>query len=105
MSIRVREERYMLLSLSVIFAAWTVLSSCWTGNTTVAIDNIDKAAFGPSVEGNQKSCFFLPPKNLKILFDFFAPAPRTRRITKTKNLFFTPRTRIGFQTFTANLNI
>jgi hypothetical protein len=44
MSIRVGEERYMLLSLSVIFAARKVLSRCWTGDTTVAIDNIDKAA-------------------------------------------------------------
>ena len=47
MSIRVREERYMLFSLSVIFAAWTVLSRCWTGDTTVAIDNIDKSGIVP----------------------------------------------------------
>jgi hypothetical protein len=55
-----------LLSLSVIFAAWKVLSRCWTGDTTVAIDNIDKAASCPM------PLFIQTPK---ILFDFFAPAP------------------------------
>jgi hypothetical protein len=41
--------------------------------TTVAIDNIDKAAFGPSAE-----IIFLPSRNNpKICLIFFAPAPST----------------------------
>jgi len=65
MSIRVREERYMLLSLSVIFARLgRFFPAAGPGDTTGAIDNIDKAAFGPLAE-------IIP----KILFDFFAPRP------------------------------
>src|SRR5262249_35777607 len=102
----------MLLSLSVIFAAWTCSLALLDRDTTVAIDNIDKARLGrqpkeiknfvfclPRLIQSKPRSIFLPPGTPKQKLEFLILNQKNRQLPtssyprhSTRSIFLPPGT-------------